>query len=439
MSERTGASTWSLRIRLAISFILVAVIAITGVTLAALLGTQRGFTSVENTDRQQIAAQSADAAAGAYREAGGWDGANLAEAEQIAESAGARFVLRPGIGMGGNGSQGEGNSPGSVSAEVIVDGEVVGSVRLAFGQSATTAGRTIAWSWIATAAALALIVAALLAWWLSRRLTQPLAELESAVQAFGDGDRSARAPFDAPGEIGALSIAFDDMAERVQRGEETRRALAHDVAHELRTPLAALQAGLEELRDGLEPADANRLATLHDQSLRLGRIVDDLGHLAEAEAPDIAIRRSLVDISEVARSSVDSYRGLFDSAGISVDCSCTDSVIANADPDRLNQVMANLLSNSARYCSPGNHVTVSTESQQDSALLTVRDDGPGMSAHDAERAFERFHRGSSSEGTRGSGLGLAVVKALVESQGGSVTLETAPDAGTIVSVRLPLR
>lgn len=441
MTEDTGTRTWSLRARLGLSLILVAVIAIIGVTLAALLGTQRGFVSVENSNRQQVAQEVAAAAAQAYRDAGGWSGADLSSAEQIADAAGARLVVRteqPGSGMGGGGNgQGGSDSPGSVTADVVVDGIVVGSVRLGFGQPATAAGRTIAWTWIAVAAGIAIILAGVLAWWLSRRLTQPLDELGRAVQAFGGGDRTARAPRHAPGEIGDLSRAFDDMADQVQRTEQTRRALAHDVAHELRTPLAALQAGLEELRDGLEPADPERLATLHDQSLRMGRIVDDLGRLAEAEAPDIAIDLRTVDVSQIARATVDTYRGLFDTAGITVECTCSEPVSAQADPDRLGQVLVNLLTNAARYCSSGDRVEVTTATDGESAVLIVRDDGPGMSEADAERAFERFHRGRSSEGTRGSGLGLAVVRALVESQGGTVEMASILGEGTRVMVRLP--
>jgi two-component system, OmpR family, sensor histidine kinase BaeS len=411
------------------------------VTLAAFLGTQRGFTSVENSNREQTAQEVAAAAAQAYRDAGGWPGADLSRAEQIAEGAGARLVVRTGqqrSGMGSTNSQGGAEAPGSVSADVIVDGAVVGSVRLGFGQPATSAGRTIAWTWIAVAASIAIVIAVVLAWWLSRRLTRPLDELGLAVQAFGDGDRSARAPQDAPGEIGDLGRAFDAMAERVQRGEETRRALAHDVAHELRTPLAALQAGLEELRDGLLPPDPQTLAALHDQSLRMGRVVDDLGRLAEAEAPDIAIDLQIIDVTEVTRSAVESYRGLIEAAGISVTCHCIGPIHVVADPDRMTQVLANLLANAARYCRPGDQVEVTTAADSGMGLITVRDDGPGMNEEDAAQAFERFHRGAASLGLPGSGLGLAVVRALVESQGGKVTLDTVPAEGTTVRIVIPL-
>ncbi len=429
----------SLRARLALSVLAVAVFAILAVTLAALLGTQRGFSDAEATDRQRVADQVAVVASAAYIDAGGWAGADLTTAEQIAQTAGARLIVRTNSSGQGNGGSSPGSSPGAVNAEVIADGAVVGSVRLVFGQPTSQAGRGIAWTWIAVAAGLALLLALVLAWWLSARLTRPVAGLAQAVRDFASGDRDARAPRDAPGEIGDLARAFDDMAERIQHTEATRRAMAHDVAHELRTPLAALQAGLEELRDGLEPADPDRLAALHDQSLRIGRIVDDLGQLAEAEAPDRRMHVREIDLGDLAQSAVAAAHGLLDSAGLTIECDCPDGVMVLADPDRIQQVVSNLLSNTARYCAAGDRVTVSVGREVHFGVLTVSDTGPGMTEQDASRAFDRFHRGESTGHVRGSGLGLAVVRVLVEAQGGTVDLLSAPGAGTTVTIRLPHR
>jgi len=417
----------------------VAVFAILAVTLAALLGTQRGFSDAEATDRQRVADQVAVVASAAYIDAGGWAGADLTTAEQIAQTAGARLIVRTNSSGQGNGGSSPGSSPGAVNAEVVADGAVVGSVRLVFGQPTSQAGRGIAWTWIAVAAGLALLLALVLAWWLSARLTRPVAGLAQAVRDFASGDRDARAPRDAPGEIGDLARAFDDMAERIQHTEATRRAMAHDVAHELRTPLAALQAGLEELRDGLEPADPDRLAALHDQSLRIGRIVDDLGQLAEAEAPDRRMHVREIDLGDLAQSAVAAAHGLLDSAGLTIECDCPDGVMVLADPDRIQQVVSNLLSNTARYCAAGDRVTVSVGREVHFGVLTVSDTGPGMTEQDASRAFDRFHRGESTGHVRGSGLGLAVVRVLVEAQGGTVDLLSAPGAGTTVTIRLPHR
>lgn len=446
MSSSTEGRSWTLRTRLAVSVIVVALVAILGVTIAALLGTQRGFSAVEASDRQQTADQVAQIAAIAFQEADGWTDADLSTADDIAEAAGARLIVRTGGGDSmGNGPSGSGQASdggqgaGAVSAPVIIDGRVIGTVRLAFGQPATSMGRGIAWTWIAIAAGLTLLIALGLAWWLSARLTQSLTGLASTVRAFGSGDRQARAPLDAPGEIGDLARAFDDMADRIQHTEATRRAMAHDVAHELRTPLAALQAGLEELRDGFEPADTTRLAALHDQSLRIGRIVDDLGQLAEAEAPDRMIRPREVDLGDLARSGVAASHGLLDSAGLTVVCECSDATSVIADPDRVQQILSNLLSNAARYCEPGDAVTVSVHQEPGAGVLTVSDTGPGMSGSDASQAFERFHRGAATAHVPGSGLGLAVVRVLTEAQDGTASLTSTPGVGTTVTIRLPGR
>lgn len=441
MTDSSGPRTWSLRARLAASLILVAAIAIIGVTLAALLGTQRGFVSVDNSDRQLVAEQIAADLSVAVQEAGSWNAVDLSAAEQRAESEGARLIVRPGNagrGQANDNLPGGDQTPRMVSADVVVDGVVAGSIRLTFRQSATGLGRTIAWTWIATAAAVALAAAALLAWWLSRRLTQPIDRLGRTVLAFGAGDREARAPRDGPGEIGELARAFDDMADRIQLGEQTRRALAHDVAHELRTPLAALQAGLEELRDGLEPADPERLAALHDQSLRIGRIVSDLGVLAEAEAPDHQLTRRRVDLATLARSGVEAAHGLLASAEVRATCECAETVPVWADADRVGQILSNLLANSARYCRPGDAVTVSAYVEGATGVLRVADTGPGMQQQDVEQAFDRFHRGRHATDPSGSGLGLAIVRALAQAQGGSASLASTPGEGTVVSVRLPL-
>ncbi len=227
------------------------------------------------------------------------------------------------------------------------------------------------------------------------------------------------------------------MADRIQRVEEARQALAHDVAHELRTPLAALQAGLEELRDGLEVADTERLAALHDQSLRIGRIVDDLGRLSEAEAPDLVIRPERVQLDSLARSVLTEMQGSLEVAELEVTCACPDPVEVYADSDRVRQILTNLLTNAARYCRPGDRVGINLTTDGESGVIEVADTGPGMSPDDAQRAFQRFHRGATATNMPGSGLGLAVVRALAEAQGGSAALTSIEGSGTSVVVRLP--
>ncbi|MFD0519364.1 sensor histidine kinase [Paractinoplanes durhamensis] len=153
-------------------------------------------------------------------------------------------------------------------------------------------------------------------------------------------------------------MAFDAMADEVVRADAVRRRLAADVAHELRTPLAALQAGLEELRDGLRAADSERLAALHDQALHLGRVVGDLAALSAAEAATLSLHPVDTDLAGVARAALDAQRPHLDAAGLRIDTDLPQALIVHADPDRLHQSIANLLTNAARYPGQGTVITV---------------------------------------------------------------------------------
>jgi signal transduction histidine kinase len=155
-----------------------------------------------------------------------------------------------------------------------------------------------------------------------------------------------------------VAHAFDTMADEVARAETVRRRLAADVPPELRIPLAALQAGLEELRDGLREPDTPRLAALHDQTLRLGRVVADLADLSAAESAALSLHPVDTDLAQVARAALAAQHPQLDSAGLRVDADLATPVPVRADPDRIHQAIANLLANAVRYCRPGDRVTV---------------------------------------------------------------------------------
>ncbi len=447
MSERTRG-LGPLGTRLLVAFVLVALSSVIVLTVAALIGTSRGVAAGEDAQRQETALLVADAAADAYAAAGGWAGADLTTSELLASTAGAQVVIRDasgavvtssgmqGMGMGGAGR-------GGITADVVVEGAVVGTVRLGFGATSTgrTAVETVAWTWILIAAFVALVVAVLAAWFVSRRISRPLVRLSGSARAFAAGDRSARAdPQDAagPGELGEIARAFDATADAVVRSEDARRRMSADVAHELRTPLAALQAGLEELRDGLVPADPERLDSLHQQSVRLGRIVGDLAELSSAETAVLTLHRLPVELADVVADAVDAARPTLDSGGIDVTTSLTSGVVVDADSDRLHQAVGNLLGNAARYCRAGDRVDVSLTSDGGRAVIVVADNGPGIDPGDLPHVFDRMWRGRTGQGTPGSGIGLAIVRELVHAHGGTVEVESDGRSGTAFTVRLPL-
>ena len=436
--------------RLLFAFLLVAVTSVLVLTVAALVGVGRGFQVATEVNQEKAAASSAAAAGDAYTKASGWHGADLRRASDVAAAAGARlFVLdASGTPVGANGpaghngpGQGKGTGPvggqGVVSSPVVVDRVSVGSVRLVFETGTGNQARDVAWSWIAVAAVVALLVALLASWVVTRLITRPIAAMTSATRAFAAGDRQARAGVHGPGELGELALAFDSMADTVARSERDRRNLTADVAHELRTPLAALQAGLEELRDGLVEPSAQGLAGLHDQSLRLGRVVSDLAELSAVEASGVPVRRTEVDLTQVAGDELAVRDSQLRAAGLVVGSRLDGPVSVRADSDRLHQAVGNLLANAARYCRPGDEVTVVVRREAGQAVLEVVDSGPGIPSAELGHVFDRLWRGRAARGIAGSGIGLAVAREIVVAHGGTIEASSAEGAGTTITIRLP--
>jgi two-component system, OmpR family, sensor histidine kinase BaeS len=279
-----------------------------------------------------------------------------------------------------------------------------------------------------------------MAWFVSGRISRPLVRLTQVTRSFATGNRSARslpADTDAPGELGELARAFDAAAEEVARAERTRQAMAADVAHELRTPLAALQAGLEELRDGLVEPDAERLEALHAQSVRLGRVVDDLAALSAAETAALSLHRQVLDLGELVEDAVTAARASMEGAGLVVTTVVPRGVMVDADPDRLHQAVGNLLSNATRYCRAGDAVAITVGTAPHDAVVTVADTGPGIAPDDLDQVFQRLWRGSADRDGAGTGIGLAVVRELVVAHGGTVTVVSDGTAGATFTIRLP--
>ena len=433
--------------RLLLAFVVVAVSSVLVLTGAALIGVDRGVQAGQQDDRQQVADAAAAAAAEAYHTAGGWVGADLSRALGIGEAASARLAVLDATGStvaftGTVGGSPAGNGGtiglGATVAPVTVDGSSVGSVRVAFPATASSRVLDIAWSWILIAALLALAIAFTASWLVTRFLVGPLRRVTDAARAFTTGDRQSRATGDAPGELGELARAFNGMADEVVRSDRNRRNLTADVAHELRTPLAALQAGLEELRDGFVPPDPERLAALHDQSLRLGRVVADLAELSAVETAGPLVQEGLVDLAQVAREEVALHESQLHAAGLCVSADLPGPVLVHADADRLHQAVGNVLANVARYCGPGDDVTVALSSTDVEAVLEISDTGPGIPAEELPFVFDRLWRGQAARHIPGSGIGLAVVREIVSRHGGSVEVDSAPEGGTRVTIRLPV-
>lgn len=276
---------------------------------------------------------------------------------------------------------------------------------------------------------------------LARSLTRPLASIESAVGAFGTGVLSERAPVGrGPAELRALGETVNEMADRLGELLHTQRAFVADASHQLRTPLTALRLRLENLQDTLSPDDGAELAPAIAEADRLSRVVDGLLSLARADGTRPA--RQPVDIDAVLRERVEAWGPLAEERRLTiVDLSETRpqgraaGAKALACPGHLEQVLDNLLANALDATPADGTVSLSSERVGDDVEIHVVDTGPGLSAADRARAFDRFWRpeGASHEGT---GLGLAIVAQLVRASGGSVWLEPAEGGGVDAVVRL---
>jgi two-component system sensor histidine kinase BaeS len=447
----------TLQTRLLAAFLGVALAAI-AVLAGGILWASRGdVNDLVRRQRQAALADTATALADAYREASGWTGADLRAAHALAAAAGAALevknasgtvVFAPGQGLG----RGRPAAPGREqplrlselgppkTAPVEVSGERVGTVTLRFPKKALPPAesrlrRALTETTLiaaAVAVAVALVVGAAVAGWIRR----PLRRLIGAVQRLEEGDRTARANLAAPGELGELALAVDRMASSLEREDELRKALVSDVAHELRTPVAVLQAECESLLDGISKPTRSRISSLHDEVLRLGRLVEDLEALSYAEAAGLHLERRRLDLAKVARTIVELYEPQFAAAEVEL-ATRLDPAFVNGDEARLGQVVRNLLANALKFTPAGGRVEVAVEQEGEQARLSVTDTGSGIPEQELEHVFERFWRGEGAGGTEGSGIGLAVVSELVRAHEGSVEVESREGEGSAFVVVFP--
>jgi len=332
--------------------------------------------------------------------------------------------------------------PGS-SVPVVANGHRVGSVTVRFGQRGLVAeaNRTAAERWrvrlyaAAISGLLALIVSVLVA----RRITSPLERLLAAMRARGAGDRGYRIEdVRAVGVLGELLEGFNWATDSFDHQEKARRNLVANVAHELRTPVAVLQAGHEAMLDGVTEPTAENLASLRDEVLRLSRVLEDLRALAAAEAAALQLKLVPHDLADAANFAVAELRGAFEMAGLVLICDVSSAEVL-FDDRRMREVITNLLTNAMKYTEPGGSVTVDGGPCPDGrARLRISDTGIGIAPDELPQVTERFFRGRRSPSmAAGSGLGLTIVAELVRAHRGDLDIKSVPGIGTDVTLTLP--
>jgi len=292
------------------------------------------------------------------------------------------------------------------------------------------------------------VVAALLSLVFAETITGPLKRLRTAAGRIAKGDLSQRVNIRSGDEIGQLATSFNVMAESLAKNEQLRRELTADIAHELRTPLTVIQGSLEAMLDGVAEPNPERLASLHEETMLLSRLITDLRDLSLAEAGQLKLQLSQVDLAELIKKVVTKSEEQARQNGVSLSLDGFQEVPpVQADAQRIEQVLFNLLSNALRHTPASGEIVVSLRierpdrASESRAQVAVRDTGSGIPPEDLPRIFDRFYRVDKSRSRTGggSGIGLAIVKQLVELHGGKVWAESTPGQGSTFSFSLPLK
>jgi two-component system sensor histidine kinase BaeS len=326
--------------------------------------------------------------------------------------------------------------------EVLVDERVVGWVARSPYRRLTSAAdlafqqEQLRSAWVI--AALAVVFAAVVAIVLARAYLVPVKRLAEATHQLAAGEYDTRVPVSSRDEIGRLGEDFNRLAHALERNEQLRRRFVADVSHELRTPLAIARGELEAIEDGVRPLTRDSIASLKHEVDALGKLVEDLYQLALADVGALAYRKEPVDVAEVARDAVDAFGERLKEHRLELDTDLHPAKVFG-DGDRLAQAFRNLLENSLRYTDPGGRLRIGVKRDAGRAVVEFEDSAPGVAAEAIPHLFERFFRAEASRNRAhgGAGLGLAIVRSIVEAHGGEIRADASKLGGLAVTIALP--
>ena len=469
--EARTANLHRLWVKLLAACMLVALVAVGVVALLANRATTQQFRLYVSQGRQMRAERLAPEFAAYYALNGSWDGA--------AEWTAALSQLQ----VGGRG-QGQGLGRARLSdsdrlllaganGQILADtqgnlvGQQLSSADLAAGVPIEVAGQRVGTlfipaaegvyesleaeflgrvnDWLLLAGLAASVAALVLGLLLARQLTAPLRSLTAAARQLASSPLSQYSQEDVPqvpvrsqDEVGELSQAFNQMAISLAQQEGLRRNLMADIAHELRNPLSVMRGDLEALLDGVYQPTPEALASLHEETLLLTRLVDDLRALAQAEAGQLQLVRQPTDIVQLLRGVRASFEVQAESKVQTLNLELpSEPSTVDVDPQRVRQVVANLISNALRHTPEGGRVVVSASEQPEAVQVSVADSGPGVPTEDIPHVFDRFWQGDRAR-AGSSGLGLAIARELVRAHGGRIWVESTAGQGTTFRFTLPL-
>jgi signal transduction histidine kinase len=286
---------------------------------------------------------------------------------------------------------------------------------------------------VSSAAALSAVVGALL---MGRWIVGPLERLRGASGELASGDLAARAPERGPAELAEVGSAFNQMAESIKRLFDARRQLVAWASHDLRTPLASMQAMLEALEDGLANPD-EYLPAIRDQTRILSALVDDLFELTRIDAGVLTLELREAPLDAVVEACVRGLEADARAKRVRLEAHCDKQLpLVRCAPDKVERILSNLLTNALRHTPSDGAIAVVVSSGEDAVTVAVEDSGEGLTSETAQRMFERFWRADPARTSKGSGLGLAIAQGLVEAQGGRIWAENRPEGGARVSFTL---
>jgi signal transduction histidine kinase len=287
----------------------------------------------------------------------------------------------------------------------------------------------------------AVAIAVVLAFFLSRRTLAPVKALTSAAEQLGRGDFSQRVQIKNKGEMGELARTFNSMAGDLERAEKLRQDMVADVAHELRTPLSNIQGYLEALRDGVVKPDKEAIRSLYEEASLLSQLVDDLQELSLAEAGELKVVCQAEDVGELIRQAVAAVEAQKRAKEVSLAVELPDRLpLVKIDSRRIGEVLRNLLENAVAHTGKGDTITVAARQLDRLIEISVTDTGEGIPAKELPNIFERFYRvdKSRARATGGSGLGLTIARRLVEAHGGRIEVQSESGKGSRFAFTVPV-
>ena len=460
--------SWTYSTKMAISFALTAVMtaAIFVMVLAVVWESQ--FKAYTRSNMQSLAQSAADTLAIGYGTAGSWTPGVIANASSFSASSpdvslqvldeDGNVLYDDSVDASHHGDSGVNTgttavptaSESVVTASVVdAKGKTVGTVRLwAFGSDALLTSsdakfRESSYSAIAAAAAIAVVLAVIIGYFVSRSLTKPIQRITRTASQIRNGDLTARTGVRGTDEIGQLGETFDDMATSLEKDLKLEHRLTSDVAHELRTPLMAILATVEAMQDGVLPADDEHLETLASETRRLSRLVDAMLKLSRLENGTTELKIERTDVGYLVKSLVSSQHQLFHEKGLHLrfkDDTAHGECQADVDPDLIREAVVNLMSNAMRYTDEDGWVVVSVSSDHSDAIISVRDTGIGIAKEDIPQTFSRFWRSDVSRErvSGGLGVGLSITKEIVDRHNGTISVDSELGKGTTFTIRVPL-